>query len=471
MLTGRGEELNFLNRFYEKAGSQMIVVYGQTGVGKTRLIQEFTEDKPFYYYACRECSEREQRYLWGQELSGMKTGAGWQTEEQGLHENRGKLPEPLSWPELFASGIRRISKKQVLVLDEFQYLVKNSKTFMEELISFVNGSTEDRELLVILISSSLSWVENSMVKRMGASAFSLSAFLKIRPLDFYKIRRAFPGYSSENAISLYAVLGGFPGLWKHMSPEKSLKENICENILSESGPLSKEGLRILSEELRELNVYQTILAALAKGLHKLNDIYAYTGFSRAKISVYLKNLMELELIEKVFSYDTEGRENAQKGVYRIRNHFIYFYFAYLYPYRSRLETGDIEDFYAECVYPTFRQYAEVSFKEICRTYLLQGEGKAALPFDVSASGEWIGKQGSIDLILQGPLGETIVCGCNWEKPMFLYEDYKELVQLSVQAKLEIDSIWLFSGGRFDERLHLEAKMKEHLRLVPLLDVV
>ena len=28
-------------------------------------------------------------------------------------------------------------------------------------------------------------------------------------------------------------------------------------------------------------------------------MYAHTGFSRAKISVYLKNLMELELVEKV----------------------------------------------------------------------------------------------------------------------------------------------------------------------------
>ena len=62
MLHGRINELRYLNNFYEKSGSQMVVVYGQKGVGKTRLLKEFTKDKPGFFYQCRECSEREQQY-------------------------------------------------------------------------------------------------------------------------------------------------------------------------------------------------------------------------------------------------------------------------------------------------------------------------------------------------------------------------------------------------------------------------
>ena len=51
-------------------------------------------------------------------------------------------------------------------------------------------------------------------------------------------------------------------------------------------------------------------------------MYAHTGFSRAKISVYLKNLMELELVEKVLP-----------GTYEICNAFVRFYFCFLFPYR------------------------------------------------------------------------------------------------------------------------------------------
>lgn len=82
-------------------------------------------------------------------------------------------------------------------------------------------------------------------------------------------------------------------------------------------------IKWLSEELRETAVYDTILATLADGRHgKLNDMYAHTGFSRAKISVYLKNLMELELVEKVLP-----------GTYEICNAFVRFYFCFLFPLR------------------------------------------------------------------------------------------------------------------------------------------
>lgn len=455
MLSGRSEEISNLEQFYEKPGSQLVVVYGQSGVGKTTLVREFAADKSCFYYACREASEREQCRQWGREISAGSA----------------LLPQFPTWQELFAGSFSEIRRKQVLILDEFQYIIKGSSGFLKELISFIHQHRETYEVLVILISSSISWVENSMVKRIGEAAYSLSGLLKIRPLDFFQIRKAFPGYTVEDAVYLYGMLGGIPGLWKHMSPEKNLKENICETMISPEGALFGECKRLLSEELRELGIYQTILSALADGNHKLNDIYACTGFSRAKISVYLKNLMELEIIEKVFSYDTEGRENVQKGVYRISNPFVHFYFTYLYPNLSRLETEDGEVFYQEYIYPTLRQYTAPYFREICEIYLIRKASRGELPFKVSGCGEWVGKAGSIDIILQSERGETVLCCCNWMKPLLPYEDYEKLLFLAKQAKLEADEIWLFSVGRFDEKLSLEAKMKQNLRLLPVREIL
>ena len=39
--TGRDSELNFLEQYYRRPGSQLVVVYGSKGVGKTRLLKEF----------------------------------------------------------------------------------------------------------------------------------------------------------------------------------------------------------------------------------------------------------------------------------------------------------------------------------------------------------------------------------------------------------------------------------------------
>ena len=50
MLLGRASELNYLNNYYDKDGSQILIVYGQKHIGKTALVREFMKDKPNYYY-------------------------------------------------------------------------------------------------------------------------------------------------------------------------------------------------------------------------------------------------------------------------------------------------------------------------------------------------------------------------------------------------------------------------------------
>ena len=66
--------------------------------------------------------------------------------------------------------------------------------------------------------------------------------------------------------------------------------------------------------------------------------------------------MELELVEKIFSYDTEGNANTQKGIYLIKNHFVHFYFTFLYPNLSALEQLAPEKFYSSYIAPFFKCY-------------------------------------------------------------------------------------------------------------------
>ena len=81
-----------------------------------------------------------------------------------------------------------------------------------------------------------------------------------------------------------------------------MEENLTTLFLEKNSFLPELMIKWLAEELRETAVYNTILATIADEKNgKLNAMYARTGFSRAKISVYLKNLMELELVEKVLA--------------------------------------------------------------------------------------------------------------------------------------------------------------------------
>ena len=451
MLLGRDGELNQLNQYYERTGSQIIVVYGQKHIGKTALLKEFAEDKPASYYMARSCSEKEQVYQWGRELDA---------------EEMSETDYP-SYTDILTVLVNGENSKTVLVIDEFQNMLKTGSTFMAELVSFVRSSQNTGDILVILASSSVGWVENSMLKKIGDAAYALSGLLKLKELKFKDCMDFFPGFSRQQCIEVYAILGGLPGLWCNLEDHISIKENIMKNILSPTSVLYFEAERLLSEELRETAVYNTLLASIAEGRYKLNDLYKHTGFSRAKISVYLKNLMELEIVEKIFSYDTEGSANVQKGVYRIQSRFMHFYYKFIYPHLSALEIHEEESFYTAYIEQELKPYVAEYFKTVCREHMEMQNEAGNLPFVYDRAGEWVGKEGNIDMIAQDEDMHTILMLCNYEKPIMSYEDYERLLYCASKARLRIDYIYLYSIGRFDEKLYLEAKVKKNLALVSM----
>lgn len=453
MLFGRASELKYLNNYYDREGSQILVVYGQKHIGKTALVKAFMEDKPGYYYLARPCSEREQSYQWSRQL----LRDGYEVDQ---------IP---SFHDIFAKITRRSSGKKVLVIDEFQHIVRTSERFMKELVAFVHSQWNRDEVMVVLCSSSIGWIENSMITRIGDAAYELSGFLKIREMTFEDIVQRFPNFRIEECVEAYAILGGFPALWNQFDDRLTIQQNICRHILDPNCFLFEEGERMLTDQLREPGVYNTIMASIAAGSHKLNNLYLHTEFSRAKISVYLKNLIELELVEKVFSYDTEGRENVQKGIYRISHPFVDFYYTYMYPYLSDLQMLSVGEFYNRYIMPDFRRYVTGYFKKVCRQHLIKLNSRHKLPIDFDIVGEWIGKAGELDIIAQDEEGQTLIGLCNWERPM-TYEDYENLLGYAKKAKINADYVYMYTAFRFDERLNLEAKIRPNLKLVQISDL-
>lgn len=419
MLIGRETELRFLNQYYAKEGSRILVVYGQKGVGKTALLEEFTADKKTAHYYARACSEREQRYQWARELT-----------DRG-HE----LPKYPEYARLFEhSVLENETSKQVMIIDQFHHIVKHDPSFMEQLIRFLELRRLSRPIMVLLCTSASGWVENSMVGRMGSNAIAINGLLKVRELKFAEMGKLYPGYSQDDSMQIYAALGGIPGLWRSFSEQLSARENMIQHIIRKESRLHQELSVYMAEELREPAVYNTILAAMARGGNKLNDIYRHTGFSRAKISVYLKNLMELELVEKVYS-----------GSYRIINPYVRFFFRFLFPNQTLLQGCSAEEFYERAVLPLYPDFVEEAYRKLCREQL--GLNPAAL-------GEWIGKEGSLDIVGTDGDGRHIVAACFYARKM-TYEDYEWLLFCMKKAKLKDADIHLFCEKGVDDKLAAE----------------
>ena len=420
--------LKELETIYGKSGNQLYVLYGRTDSEKEQLLKAFLSDKKYFYYRCRQASGQEQRKQMETEI------------RQKFSANITKH----SYDEFFNRIKSGDASKLVVVIDEFQLIAKKDASFMESIEKLRMKRLYPGPVLILLCSSSVAWVEQEMPATLGEQSKRIDGKIKINPLNFLEVVRAFPQYQVSDCIRTYGVIGGVAGYINHWDQRVDLKTNICRNILNRNGYMHRAAEQLIAAELRELSVYETILYYIASGYDKLNELHLKTGYSRAKISVYMKNLGTFHIVEKETSFETGGWENTKKGVYRIKDQF---YDAY--------STSGIDD------------YLERYFKEVCMEYvgLLNLIGK--LPMKISKMGTWIGKEGNIDIIAQNSVRENIVGYCNWNQPEFTMEMKEELLKSMKQAKIDAKYFFLFSAKGFSEEIRQLAEEDTRYILVDM----
>lgn len=445
-------ELKKLEDLYAESGNQLVVLYGPMNSEKEALIRAFLETKKHFYYRARKASAKEQLTMMGEEVA-QKFDVRIQKNTYDEYFNRVKSGNPT---------------KLVVVIDEFEHIAKKNPEFMESILKLKNRRLYPGPVMIILASSSIVWAEQDMDGVIGEEAANkIDARIKIPNLNFLEVVRVFPELSVSESIKIYGVLGGVPGYLKHWRKRKSFKQNICDLILSEDGYFFKMAEELVSSELRELSVYNTILMAIAKGENKLNDLYHYTGYSRPKISVYMKNLSQFDIIEKVVSFETGGWDNAKKGVYRIKDTYINFYYRFVYPHLSDLYMMSPEDFYDTYIEKELDDYLNRYFINVCMEYLSLLNQIRRLPLAVTKMGTWVGKTGNIDIIAQSADRQNIVGICNWEKEEFTLSMCKDLFDSMTKAKITSNHIYLFSATSFSADVIELAKLDKRFELVDM----
>lgn len=446
----RQSDLDFLNRYYESGESNILVVYGHRNIDYGTIIPKFIENRRSAYYFARSASIKEQCFLWANEL-----------RQRGV-----EISQYPDFTEIFEACLNSVGKNSLIfVVHNFELIVKSSDSFMKELSDFVVKNGKLRQILVLLVSYDINWVENSMVSSIGDASSSIAGFRKIKPLSFAEMRAHFSNMSYKDAVMTYSVLGGQTRLWKYFDDSLSFKENVCRNFLDNRAFLYKEAERLTAHNLRETAVYHTILCEMARGVNKLNDLYHATGFSRAKISVYLKTLIHHDFAYKAYSFGNAGRENVVKGVYKISDPLVNFYFRFIYPNETDHILMPPDKFYDIFISAGMQSYVNDYFRLICREYLFKLEERGLFLFKISDEGQWLGKEGDIDIIMQSDTGETALAMCFYGR-MATHDDLKKVYSCAKKAKLEGDVIYLFSTVGFDAWLQ-DASMKssESLKLI------
>lgn len=459
MLIGRSHELDYLTNYYNQAENSLIVLYGQKGLGVSSLLQEFAKEKNVMYLCAQQCSPRQQCYVWSKKIRNQGISIGEYPDFSALFASIGNLSQD-----------KNNEDKTVLIIEDFQWAVRNSDGFMNALTVFLSEEDNRGRLMIILASNAIGWVENTFISKIGRNAFAISGFLKVKPMSFLDMICFYDTSDTKRCMQIYSITGGNPGYWSCFDIQSDLKENICRLFLDKNAVFANEGINCISDELRELSVYGTIMATLAEGKEKLNDLYEHTGFSRAKISVYLKNLMALELVEKVFSYETADNRNSKKGVYRICNPLVQFWYRFIFPHYDEMNVLTADDFYEKNIGPHIQEYIRVGYGKICSEYLDILNERGKLPVTYTRHGEWVGKKGKIDVVGQDAKRNTLLGFCNISGRRLDLLLAEKFLELAKEAHLRPEHCFFFSADGFSPEVEFLAKSREGIYLIDMNDL-
>ncbi len=455
----RNRELQALEEEYRAARPSLVILYGRRRVGKTRLLREFLKDKPHLYYM----ADLENEILQRERLKRLAAEA---------------LEDPLlgeisfyGWEELFTYLLEKIltrtnGKKFILALDEFSYLLQVSPALPSVLQKFWDTRCSGRPIMLILCGSLLGLMYRHTLSYRSPLYGRRTLDLKLTPLSFADYVAFFPHTSKEDAFKFYVLTNGTPWYVELLERRKDLWWNISERILEPFSPLYNEPRFVLQEEIREATTYFSILEVIAWGEHKIGNISKRLGLKTSNLTSFLDRLQELDLVYREVPVTEKNPAKSKKGLYFIRDNFFRFWFRYVFPYRSHLETGRKEEVLSR-LKADWEHFSAPVFERICA----ESVWRRSWPFKVFKVGRFWSKDVEIDLVALGER-EVLLGECKYQRSKVGLKVFHELLDKAQKFPYEKQKVFyaIFSRRGFKKDLLQEAQKRDDLFLLGMKDL-
>lgn len=266
-MIGRTEEINVLNSLYEGNRSELVVVSGRKGIGKTFLIGEVFKDKFTFRHVA---------------LSPEEDASGNATKNQldafylsliryGMNENEKK---PETWFEAFFLLEELLDRKDrngrlLVFFDELPWMDTANSNFIKAFEYFWNGyGCTKNNLMVIVCGSANSWIQNHLINSHGGLYDRVTYEIKLTPFSLKECEQFFAEkdivMTKYDIASSYMVFGGIPYYLGYFQKEKSLSGNIDSLFFSKSAPLKLEFDRLFLSSFDNGNFVEKIVHFLSK---------------------------------------------------------------------------------------------------------------------------------------------------------------------------------------------------------------
>ncbi|HSV88887.1 MAG TPA: ATP-binding protein [Bacteroidales bacterium] len=392
----RFEELKRLSAALNSPTPSFVVVYGRRRLGKSTLIKKVLSPADVYYMAGQ--TERSHQI----ELLAKEIGLRIEGFDRVVYPH---------WSALFEALNFRAQERFTLCLDEFPYMAKSSPELPSILQKLIDSKT--LRYNIVLCGSSQQLMQGLFLDAASPLYGRADQILKLSPIPLRYLREVLACQAQE-AIEEYAVWGGVPRYWEIRLKSGSLNEAIKYNLLNAQGLLFDEPYRLFIDDMRDIVQAATLLAFIGNGVNRPSEIAARTNKPATSLSGPLDNLITLGYIRREIPFGDSLR-NSKKGLYKLADPFMEFYFRFVVPNRSLIELGRTEVVMEEVV-QRFNAYVSMHWENMCRRAI---SGQELMGKRYGLASRWWGnilrnQQMEIDVVAESTDGKCLLVGeCKW----------------------------------------------------------
>lgn len=430
-LINRESELSRLREAI-KHPPQLVLLRGRRRIGKSFLLVHALGKSRGVFLQADEQDERAHLDLLAREVAhllGPRVPLRFDSWDQAL-ETIGELAQegPL-----------------VVVLDEFQWL-KAAQPSLDSILQrhWDRWQRERTPITLILSGSALRLMEELLTP--GAPLFGRADYRPLlNPLDYRDASLFAQRLSAESRLRRYAVLGGTPQ-YQVWAGAGKLSNLIAQRILAKGESLYEEPLHLLREEqqIRDPATYFAIVRAIAAGCTRASQISNQAQIPVPNLIKMLNRLEALGYLKARPPLSAKGPE-ARRTSYRLADPFFRFWFRFVFPNRSLLERGRVNEV-LRIVERDMDTYMGLAFEDCCREWVGRYAGDA-LPASQQL-GSWWSRDGQAEIDIAGISGGRydLLASCKWSKSAPAVSLEQLLAQRDALPKAGSAKLAIFARG-------------------------
>ncbi|NGX34591.1 MAG: hypothetical protein K1060chlam1_00944 [Candidatus Anoxychlamydiales bacterium] len=327
---GRKEELFVLHQEYKKSTSSLIVIRGRRRIGKSRLIEQFSQNLNIVSFTGLPPEP--------------KTTAEMQKKEFAYQMSKNlNMPEIKTdnWSELFLHLAKATSKGQALIVfDEISWMGSKDSIFLGKLkIAWDTEFSKNPKLMLILCGSVSSWIEKNILSQTGfLGRISIDLVLEQMPLcDCVKFWKSLKKrVSAYEIFKILSITGGVPKYLEEIIPEESAEDNIQRLCFKPRGILYREFDQIFSDLFTKRNeTYRKIVIELINGSKSLDQICESIKYQKGgSISKYLNDLEAAGFVSVDWTWNFANKKISNLRKFRLSDNYTRFYLKYILPQKE-----------------------------------------------------------------------------------------------------------------------------------------